>query len=423
MRSSLAGLIALACVCGPVSAQDAPEPDSCDAWAQKPQAWEQVEQTLRDNYAYLDRVENLDLTFAAAQATAGQIDTIEKFGTIVETLGYAFRDGHFHVDPVVAPARAWIPSASDFWVLRKNDRWVVADVKQGSAAYKKGVRPGWELLARDGQAIDTLARYALYAVTAVPSPEQLEFAVNTALTGRLGRARAFLFRDGEEERRLELPPALQSFDPRPDEPVSATRHGSAVRLRFNNSLGNNDLVPEFDRLMQEYADAPALILDFRDTPGGGNTTVARAIIGHFVAEPKVYQVHRNMYQEQVFGVPRQYAEYVFPRGKRFEGKVVVLGGYWTGSVGEALVQALDKTAGIPTIGTGLGDLLGTLNRSNLGPDEGTTCLTISYAWDKLFASDGTPREDYVPATLFPSGDTAPDGSDPALEAALQQLRE
>ena len=215
--------------------------------------------------------------------------------------------------------------------------------------------------------------------------------------------------------------------PSPAPPAAAAPGGQADALPALQNLGyapGEAAAAVAEAGQAGETDAPALILDFRDTPGGGNTTVARAIIGHFVAEPKVYQIHRNMFEEQVFGVRRQYAEYVFPRGHRFQGKVVALGGYWTGSVGEAVMQAMDKTAGVPTIGTGLGDLLGTLNSSRLGPqDGGNPCLTISYAWDKLFASDGTPREDFLPGTVLSSGDTGPDGSDPALEAALKHLSE
>lgn len=403
----------------PAIAQPAQKPDQCDVWAQSPEAWPEIEKTLRDNYAYLDRVQDLDSLLKKARQSAADVSTSAQMGTLVEKLGYAFRDGHFHVSPVVGPERAWIPSASDFWVVAKDNRWIVADVKQGSEAHKEGIRPGWELHRMDGESVSKLAREALLAVVASPSAKQFEYAINTVLAGRLGQARRFVFVNGQVQREVDLPPALQSFGPRPDELASVTRHGTAVRIRFNNSLGKNDLIRAFDRLMLENKDARALILDFRDTPGGGNTTVARAIIGHFVDEPKVYQIHRNMYEEQVYGVRRQYAEYVFPRGERFEGKVVALGGYWTGSVGEALMQAMDKTAGVHTIGTGLGDLLGTLNRSSVGDG----CLSISLAWDKLFASDGTPREDWLPATTLPSGDTAPDGSDPSLEAAQALLAE
>ncbi len=414
-----AALVALAALGSPAHAQQV----DCDAWAAGDDAWPEVETILRDNYAYLSRVDDIDALMAQAGASAAGVSSVAELGTIVESLGYAFRDGHFHVRPVAGAERAWIPSSSDFWVKREGERFVVADVRQGSVAHVQGVRPGWELIAMGGQPIASLARAVLTPVAFEPTAEQVEYAVNVVLTGRLGQPRTFTFGRDDETVRMELPPAQDALGEGGDGLLSVTDHDGISRIRFHNSLGNNELIPAFDAAMAaiDAAGPDGLIIDLRDTASGGNTTVARAILGHFMREPAVYQIHRNHYEEAVFGVPRQYAEYVFVRGDGQESPhyrpVVVLAGYWTGSVGEALAMAFDKTGNYPTIGTGLGDLLGTLN-SNQTDNE---CLTLSFAWDSLYASDGTAREEWEPSVLLPAGDTAPDGSDPALAAALELL--
>ncbi|MEJ7663499.1 MAG: hypothetical protein WKG07_30100 [Hymenobacter sp.] len=65
----------------------------------------------------------------------------------------------------------------------------------------------------------------------------------------------------------------------------------------------------------------------RNTPSGGNTTVARGIMGHFVRREQPYQVHVVPSEERQFGVPRRFVEYVLPLAPFYPGKVVVLGGH------------------------------------------------------------------------------------------------
>lgn len=409
--------IAAALAFAPTIAAAQTDQAACDAWAASDAAWPEVATILRQNYAYLGRVADPDALLVVAGASGADVATTAQLGTIAEALGYAFRDGHFHVRPAATPERAWIPSSSDFWIERRGEAWVVADVRPDSAAFRQGLRPGWELLEMDGRPLADLAREALRPVAPDPDAAQLEYGVNVVITGRLGKARRFAFSEAGRARRIDLPAAQQSFAPRPAGPFSVIDHGGIARIRFHNSLGDNGVIAAFDAALAGLDGARGLIVDLRDTPGGGNTTVARAILGHFVAEQAVYQVHRNAFEAAVFGVPRQYAEYVFPRGPRWDRPVVVLAGRWTGSVGEALAMAFDRTAGVPTIGAPLADLLGTLNTNTTA----NGCLELNFAWDSLHAADGTPREDWQPRMVLASAESASDGSDPALAAALALL--
>ena len=98
---------------------------------------------------------------------------------------------------------------------------------------------------------------------------------------------------------------------------------------------------------------------------GGNTDVARSVIGHFLTEPQPYQVHEIPAVERATGVPRRFVEVALPRAPHYGGPVAVLGGRWTGSMGEGLVVGLDAAAGAVTVGSDMGDLLGAL--WNRGP--------------------------------------------------------
>lgn len=417
MRRSGCFVVVAALAFVPASGAAQTGAEACDAWARSDAAWPEVETILRQNYAYLERVADPDAVLAAAGRSAAGATTAAQLGAIVETLGYAFRDGHFHVRPAGEPERAWIPSSSDFWVVRDGETWRVSDVRSDSAAHRQGVRPGWELITMDGLPVAALAREAFSAVAPDSDSALLEYGVNVVIAGRIGELRSFTFNRDGSPHRIDLPPAQQSIAPRPDALLTLFNYEGIVRIRFENSLGDNAVIAAFDEQLAELDDAEALILDLRDTPSGGNTTVARAILGHFVAAPAIYQVHRNANEQAVYGVPRQYAEYVFPREPNWDRPVVVLAGRWTGSVGEALAMAFDRTASVPTIGTPLADLLGTLNTNRTA----NGCLSLSFAWDSLFAVDGTAREDWQPRSLLVSGDMANDGSDPALAAALALL--
>ncbi len=90
--------------------------------------------------------------------------------------------------------------------------------------------------------------------------------------------------------------------------------------------------------MNLATDNQPIVLDLTDTPSGGNTTVARAILSWFVNEPQFYQMHSLPEEERRYGIIRQWVEQVHPRdGKYHAGPLEVRVGRWTGSMGEGLV--------------------------------------------------------------------------------------
>ena len=115
-------------------------------------------------------------------------------------------------------------------------------------------------------------------------------------------------------------------------------------------------------------------------------------------------------------MPRRFVEQVLPRTPRFDGEVVVLGGAWTGSMGEGLVIGM-HAQGAHTIARDMGDLLGALHSFELETCGGVLGLGA----EALFHVDGTPRGDFIADEALLSADTAADGSDPALPLALAWL--
>jgi carboxyl-terminal processing protease len=168
-------------------------------------------------------------------------------------------------------------------------------------------------------------------------------------------------------------------------------------------------------LTQAQASSTGLVLDFRNTPSGGNTTVARGIMGHFVQVEKPYQVHVVPSEERRYGVPRKFVEYVLPLAPYYAGKVVVLGGHWTGSMGEGLLVGF-AALGVPTAGSELADLLGALFNEQLTLSD----AKVDLGEEQLLQVNGQPREDFVPARAYAAGD-GPVDHDLVLEQAIQAV--
>ncbi|MGL6043072.1 MAG: S41 family peptidase, partial [Sandaracinobacteroides sp.] len=141
----------------------------------------------------------------------------------------------------------------------------------------------------------------------------------------------------------------------------------------------------------------AIILDLQETPSGGNTTVARAIMGWFTDRPRAYQVHRAIAEERATGIPRQWIEQVLPRPGRFHsGPLSVRVGRWTGSMGEGIAIGL-ASWGSDVSGRPMAGLLGAVADIAAGPDG----FILKLPTERLMAVDGTPRADFRPRPLRP----------------------
>ena len=135
-----------------------------------------------------------------------------------------------------------------------------------------------------------------------------------------------------------------------------------------------------------------IAIDLTDTPSGGNTVIARAILGWFVDRPRFYQVHRLPLEERRTGIARQWVEQVLPRpGKFHRGRVTVEVGRWTGSMGEGLAIGFDAI-GARVTGTRMAGLLGAIYDHRLE----RSGLVLKLPTERLTAVNGTPREDFVP---------------------------
>ncbi len=173
----------------------------------------------------------------------------------------------------------------------------------------------------------------------------------------------------------------------------AVENGIGI-IRILNSLGNNQLITAFDKALEEVAGTKGLVLDLRNTNNGGNTYVAKGIMGRFIDQERPYQKHYYVqsYDNQP-EIVRSWYELVSPRGQQYKKPLVVLVGRWTGSMGEGLAIGFDAMDRAEIVGTEMKRLAGAdfdfkFTHQNYG---------YKLILEKLYHVDGTPREAYVPA--------------------------
>lgn len=354
-----------------------------------------IQPLIERTYAYLDR-------FPAgivpvSKALFDQAEQVNDFRSLIryaERVLLSLADHHAILGSSLADSWALVPSYTDLWILHEQGVYVVDAVREGSPAAQAQVRRG-DVVERVagvpiGNAIDTF-----WAELGLPvTNERAAFAARVLVAGRRDRSRLLSVRSGEQVRELDLP-NLYQVHREEAAPLSVTEQAGALIVRFNDSLGWDATVASFDAAMSLARSDQRIVIDLRDTPGGGNTTVARAILGWFVDAPTGYQVHSLPAEERITGIPRQWIEQVLPRsGKRHDGPVQVWVGRWTGSMGEGLAIGFDAI-GADVVGTPMAGLLGAIYDHSLEHSG----LVIKLPTERLMAVDGLPRELFVPGAV------------------------
>lgn len=371
---------------------------------------------VRDNYAYFDQ-KLIDWsrvhTHFAPMAKAARTDD-ELIGVLERMLEQLY-DSHAHLGINTATSPRLVPSGTDVWAEHRDGRALITGVRAGSQAECVGLREGMEILSIDGRPVDQAV--AARRPIALRQPDRLadDWALRAELAGRRGRPVEVEVRDDEQRtRRARLDPEQRD---RSDAPLAVSFVATDVAyVRIHDSLGDQALIAAWDAALVAVRESRGLILDLRDTPSGGNTTIARGLLSRLVSEPRPYQRHELPSEERQYGVKRIWVEYVAPRGPfPYDRPIVALVGRWTGSMGEGVAIALDGMKRATVVGTRMAQLLGATESMSLP----NTRFQVRVPTEKLYHVDGTPREAFQPQS--PPATHSPEG-DPAMAAALALLR-
>lgn len=353
-----------------------------------------LDRIVAENYAYLDRFPNgMPPRSAKLDAMRDAVSDRRALLAYAEAVMASLADHHAIAGSSFGDSWAVIPSYADLWIIRVGDAYVVDAVRLGSEATAQGIRRGDRLVAVGDVPIDrAIAAYWAEIGLDAGDARRDAFAARVLAAGRRDRQRDLSFRRDDGTRRLTLPNLYGEAVNRPPVTVSTSHSGTVIAI--NNALGEDATIAAFDAAMSNMdRDAPVEI-DLTDTPSGGNTMIARAILGWFVTEPSGYQVHALPSEQRRTGIARQWIEHVLPRaGKHHRGPVSVRVGRWTGSMGEGLAIGFDAI-GARVIGNSMAGLLGAVYDFRL-PSSG---LVVKLPAERLMAIDGTPREEFTPST-------------------------
>lgn len=377
-------------------------------------AWQEVAST----YAYFDvkatRWSDIPLLYRSDLA---RVRSRSDFIGLLERVLDELYDPHAQLTVNTAASPRLVPSGADLWADWRGEQAVITDVRAASDAERAAIRPGSIVIEINGVPIAEavsrrLGRSYPHSVAAAR-----DWALRAVLAGTHNTARRLLLRHGKTDRHVELP-ARDQFSTAAATPVTVSRLESGVaHIRFNDSLGDRATVSAFDQALLALRDAPGLLIDLRNTPSGGNTSVARGILGRFVEREMPYQKHVLPSEEHETGIRRSWLELVSPRGAFiFQHPVAVLVGHWTGSMGEGLAIGFDGTGRGTVIGTPMAGLPGATYHITL-PNTG---IGLNVPAERLYHVNGTPREAFRPVVLVDVTQAGPD-EDPVLAAALRTL--
>ncbi|WP_405206240.1 S41 family peptidase [Aquimarina sp. LLG6339-5] len=318
------------------------------------------------------------------------VDTIQNgddFIRLLEMTNNELFNGHIGLNTNLNSSSRMLPTGTDIWVTYKNSKYTIAAIRKGFPAEKAGLVLGMEVTAYNGITISEAVKKFLPKSVTVHTNKMYEYAANLLLAGTHNSKRSmnvngsltFNIENVKNRNATELV-------------VSKVIQDNIGYIKINNSLGNNNTIKAFDEVMENLHNTKGIVLDLRDTPSGGNTTVARAIMGSFISKEAPYQQHSFIYEKRLFDVERKTIELVSPRGKTYKNPLVILCGRWTGSMGEGITIGFDGLNRAEVVGTEMGDLLGAIYNYTL-PE---TNIGFQFPVEKLFHINGIPREDFKP---------------------------
>lgn len=357
--------------------------------------------SINDEYCYFNKKQtNWQKVKEIYKRDVERIISREQFVTILEKSIYEIYDHHAILNTNNDNSRRLVPSGTDIWAEYIDEKPIVAEVRKGFGTEACGIIAGMEIVAVNDiptqQGVESLLPNSLKH----PDIEAKNFSLRLLLAGIHNQNRKFTLKyrgktnDYYPDKNGSL---LENI--RYTTNIEARLIGTTGYIKINDCLYNNELIPLFDSVMLTMQNTTSLILDFRETPSGGNATVAKAILGWFINKERFYQKHEYYAEENSSGIKRSWIEIVSPRKGKYYGKpLVVLCDHWTGSIGEAIIIGFDalQRPGTKIIGTNMARLVGAVYSYEMP----NTKIRFSFPAERLYHVNGLPREEYTPQILI-----------------------
>ncbi len=381
-------------------------------------------QNINDEYCYFNKKQTdwdkVKLLYAPL------IDTVSSrssFVGIIEKALYELYDHHCNLNTNTDYSRRLVPTSADVWAEYQNNKPVITEVRMKSGAEACGITAGMEIVAINDIPVADAVTELLPKSLRKPDTESKAFALRLLLAGNHIQPRKFSLKiNGVIKDYFPDKDGMQLEHHQYSGRIESKLYKNIGYIRINNCLYDNELIQVFDSAMAEMKNTQAMILDLRETPSGGNTSVARAILGWFINKEHFYQQHEYYAEEKQTGIKRSWQEIVSPRaGKYYSKPLVILVNHWTGSIAEGITIGFDclHRPGTKIIGTTMARLNGAVYSYEMP----NTKIGFTYTAERLYHINGKPREEYVPNINLPLAALAAKKVDDVfITAALNYLK-
>jgi len=351
--------------------------------------------TINDNYCYWDKKQtDWEKVKTIYNPLFDTVTSRQSFVLLLEKVFYEIYDHHASLNTNTSISQRLVPSGADIWAEYIGGKPMITEIKQGSGAERAGMKAGMQIIAMGdvpvGKAVLDFSPKCLKK----PDLEAKNYALRLLLAGNHSENRKITVSD--QNRQLDFYPdqpinLLEVKNDRPDV-ESKILSGNVGYILINNSLGNDQLIREFDSVLKTLKNTKAIILDLRNTPSGGITTVARSMMGSFITKEGFYQKHELTAEEKESGIKRSWVEIVSPKLPAYTKPLAILVDHWTGSVSEGIAIGFDALKRGAVIGTKMAQLNGAIYSFRM-PNTG---IGFSFPAEKLFHVNGQPRENFLP---------------------------
>lgn len=348
---------------------------------------------FKENYAYFEKQQvDWEKVKVIYQPMADTISNRNELIRLLEKVVNELHNGHVSLNVNLRSSNRIIPSGSDLFVTKLNSRYIISDLRKDFAAELCGLKPGMEVVKFNGRSIDEQVKSFLPRFTNQYTADMQAYALAMLFAGTHNKPRSITILEKGVEKVFYPDQVPHS---KKEEKLAEGRilDGNTGYIKINNSLGENELIPLFDHILDSMMNTGALILDLTETPGGGNSAVARAIMGRFIDRDLPYQKHEL--EETSYRIKRSWLEYVSPRKGNYRKKLIIMVGHWTGSMGEGIAIGFDGMNRGTIVGTRMAGLLGAIE----GFKTAETNIGYQIPTERLYHVNGVAREDFVPARL------------------------
>lgn len=353
--------------------------------------------SINDEYCYFNKKQtDWEKVKEMYSAVVDSIKTRDQFVSVLEKMLYELYDHHAGLNTNTSTSQRLVPSGTDIWAEYINGVPVITELRPKFGCESAGIIPGMELVAVNDVPVQTAINPFLPKSLHKDDIEARNYALRVLLAGNHIQPRKFTLKyKGKSNDYFPDRSGFLLEDIKYNSRIDTRIMDSIGYIKINNCLYDNDLIPEFDSVMQTMEHTRGLILDLRETGSGGNTSVARAILGWFINKEHFYQKHEYFAEEKESGIKRSWEEIVSPRkGKYYDKPLVILVDHWTGSIAEGITIGFDALTRPRTkiIGTKMARLNGAVYTHELP----NTKIHFSFPAERLYHINGVPREQYLP---------------------------